>query len=617
MSLYESARNAENRIELGEVAREGVAFGTPSTIAALLDLIRALSGETDEPVTLALDGGYGIDWPAIVEHLRSAAERAGIRLVDASVSRVFKTASDIARYKQAFITDDPSFGYVNDDGDIQDIVDQAKLDDLRRRIQQQSLADGEPAVVVVYGPGAAVESMVDLYDAIVYVEKTRTGLLRDMWSGRIIPFGADVPDPSYSWKEYYYCDYHLLDNHKRYVLERMDCYVSAADPENLVLLPRVSYDEIVSTLVRYPVKEVRIFQPGPWGAYRYRDLWDVPGLGCSAWHTMVDPILSVIVDIGRERTLTLPGVNLMQHAEQFVGPYIDQTYPRLWPLCVGLDDGYFPDPNTPAERTSMPMHNHPDTAYVNRHFNEPLGRCETYYIAEAYEGANTWLGYRDDANLEAWERACRESEQTGEPFPDWHEYVARWDTAGGDLFLIPPGTVHGHGGHQAVLEMDTVPSIAGTEYSFFLYDFMRPTWDDDAKAMTARPMKMHLEHGFDNEKWRRKTWVGANLRARPVVMEWTREFCKERYTTLPTMPFHIERFHFAERCPNDTEERFMHVVTLTVGSRMTIRSLDNPRISAEVEQFQSTIIPACFGRYEFINGDGGRCTVVQVRWKQG
>jgi len=30
--------------------------------------------------------------------------------------------------------------------------------------------------------------------------------------------------------------------------------------------------------VRQPVKEVNIIQPGPWGAYRYRDLFDVPGL---------------------------------------------------------------------------------------------------------------------------------------------------------------------------------------------------------------------------------------------------------------------------------------------------------------------------------------------------
>ena len=71
------------------------------------------------------------------------------------------------------------------------------------------------------------------------------------------------------------------------------------------------------------------------------------------------------------------------------------------------------------------------------------------------------------------------------------------------MYLIPPGTTHGHGGNQMVLEMDTVPSIAGTEYSFFMYDFMRPSWDDTTKTMTGKPVKMHLDHGFDMDPARR------------------------------------------------------------------------------------------------------------------
>jgi hypothetical protein len=39
--------------------------------------------------------------------------------------------------------------------------------------------------------------------------------------------------------------------------------------DDLKLVPRAAYDEILKTLVTYPIKEVKIFQPGPWGAYRY------------------------------------------------------------------------------------------------------------------------------------------------------------------------------------------------------------------------------------------------------------------------------------------------------------------------------------------------------------
>ena len=305
----------------------------------------------------------------------------------------------------------------------------------------------------------------------------------------------------------------------------------------------------------------------------------------------------------------------MQYSKQLVGPYISEKYPELFPLDVWLDDGYFPKP-APAERTSMPIHNHPDTDYVKRNFNEPLGRYETYYIAEAYEGANNWLGYKENCNLEEWERKCRKSNNL-EEIPNWKDYICNWDSYVGLLYLIPPGTVHGHGGNQMVLEMDTCPSIAGTEYSFFLYDFARNSWNDSTKTMTAKPLKMNLGHGFNNEKWRRENWVKDNLIAKPKVTEWTKEYCKEQYSSVSEMPFEIERFHFYKKAYNNTEKKFMHIVTLTVGERIKIRSKVNIELETEIELFQSAVIPAAFGEYEFVNMNGGQCTVVQLRWKKG
>jgi hypothetical protein len=299
-----------------------------------------------------------------------------------------------------------------------------------------------------------------------------------------------------------------------------------------------------------------------------------------------------------------------------VGPYLHQTLPGMFPLDIWLDDGYFPKP-TPAERISMPIHNHPGTDYVKRHFNEPIGRYETYYICEAYEGANTWMGFLEGADFDAWERKCRASERTGRPIRDWKKYVANHASNVGDLYLIPPGTTHGHGGNQMVLEMDTVPSRAGTEYSFFMYDFCRPSWDDQAKTMTGKPVRMQLEHGFDIDQCRREDWVRKALRAKPQVVTWTRDYSQDRYSSYGPMPFEIERFHFYRRAENDTQGRFLHIVTPTVGERVAIRSLDNPALATEVELFQSAVVPACFGRYEFVNLTGGQCTVAQIRWKKG
>lgn len=603
MPLYESRANAENRIQVSAAARDSLIFGTPAVVTAIASRIR----EQGLPCRVALDGWYGVNYVDLMAWLK--AELSGLPVETVSTSTLFQDEEAIKAYKQTFITEDPGFGWVNSEGRIEDILNQEAVSALAGKL---SAATG---VLLVAGPGALAEGLDGLYDLVLYAEKTRQPLLWQMWDGQLTPMGRDEAQSDYFWKEYYYCDYYLLHRQKEKCIERMDFFIEANAMDQLKLVPRAAYDEILETLVQYPIKEIKIYQPGPWGAYRYRDLFDVPGLMCNAWNELAGPELGMLIDVGREEMLCIPFVSLMKHSELFLGKYLSETYPGLFPLDVWLDDGYFDTPQ-PAERISMPIHNHPSTDYVKRHFNEPLGRYETYYIAEAYEGANTWMGYEDDADMEEWERKCRKSENLKE-IPDWKDYVCNWASNVGDLYLIPPGTAHGHGGNQMVLEMDTCPSIAGTEYSFFTYDFARNSWDDNAKAMTGKPCKMHLEHSFDNDKFRRGEWVKNHLLAKPKVAAWTKSYQRDQYSTLPEMPFEIERFHFHDRAENDTDGRFLNILTLTVGKRVRVISKANPAYQTEIELFQSCVVPACFGAYEIVNEDGGFSTVVQIRWKKG
>jgi len=394
----------------------------------------------------------------------------------------------------------------------------------------------------------------------------------------------------------------------------MDFYVDAVNAGDLKMLPFPAYQAVIDELVRGPIKQVKITQPGPWGSYRFKQIYDeIPGLENMAWNELAGIELSILIDLDGAATLNIPCQNIMQRPVEMVGEYVHQTYPDLLPLQVWLDDGYFDKP-VPYERGSMPIHNHPDTDYNRRNFNEPLGRYETYYIVEAYHDAGTMMGFKEDANLEEYERLCRESNNQI-PF-DWQKFIRRWATNVGDLFLIPPGTEHGHGGNQMILEMDTGPSVAGTEYSFFTYDFARPTWDDKAKSMTGPRMKMHLEHSFRNNKWRREKYVQEHLRARAAVVHGDGDIRMDRYSSVAEMPFEIERFVFRKPMEHSTEGRFLQIPTLTVGKSVIIRSKKSPHRQTSLDFLQACLIPACFGEYEFINPDGMECTVVMIRLKQ-
>ncbi|MBO5206700.1 MAG: hypothetical protein IJ488_07410 [Clostridia bacterium] len=603
MPVYESIKNADNKIKISEKNRASAIFGWDKVISALAD--KVAGGAKN----IAIDGWYGIDYKRIAEALKAALSAKGIEAKLLPAEALYLSREEIVAYNQPYVTDDPGFGKVNTKGVIEDVMSEEKIAEYKVVLS----AEG---AVIIYGVGAAVRAFEDSLSVKCYVDNTHQKVQWDMWEGRLATFGQSEPTKNYNWKEYHYSDYYMLARQKDYMYGAMDYYIENYFEDDLVLVPRAAYDEIMSTLVKYPIHEVKIFSPGPWGAYRYEQMdYGVEGLANNAWNKIAGPELRILIDFGGERSISMPMLNAMQYGEELVGALINKQYPGLFPLDIWLDDGWHPT-KQPAERISMPMHIHPSSKYVQDNFNEPLGRYETYYIAEAYEGANTWMGFKDDADIEEWERLCEQS-QNITPIENWKDFIANWNSKEGDLYLIPPGTMHGHGGNQMVLEMDTNPSINGTEYSFFEYDFARPSWDDNKKTMTGKPLKMHLEHGRNMEKTRRESWVKDNLLSTPLVFKWTPEYFLDRYKSYSVMPYHVERMHFERRGEYSTEGKFMHMFTLSVGSRVTVRSIKNPELSAECDKFQTLVIPASFGDYEVINEAGGRATCVIQRWKQG
>ena len=596
MGVYECSQNAQNKIKISKENLGKVIVDNGKVLEKINEIIMTNT-------VVGFDGWYGILWDDILK------TNNNVELIN--VLEIFKDRKSIAEYNFEFITDDPGFGKVNKLGMIEDLIDDEKVKTVKEKVKRLV---GEGKKVVLYGSGSYNRKMIDIFDASVYFYKTHQAIQWMMWNGELIPFGSSEPISDYHWKEYNYSDFYLLQRQKNFMLENMDYYVDALDAGDMKLLPKDAYDEMMQTLVKYPIKQVKIFSPGPWGAYRYRDFFNVPGLECNAWNKIAGPELRVLVDLGLGNDISVTMTNIMQYGEEFVGPHLFDKYPGWFPLDIWLDDGYFPEPQ-PAERTSMPIHIHPSSSYVRRHFGEPVGRYETYYIVEAYENANTWLGYNDDISLEEWEDKCRQSNNIT-PIEDWKKYIKRWDSKEGDLYLIPPGTVHGHGGNQMVLEMDTNDSVNGTEYSFFEYDFARPSWDDDKKAMTGKPMKMHLEHAFDMEKSRRASWVGENLISKAEVIKWTKDYYMERFSSYVSMPYHVERLTFDKFAENTTDKKFMQILTLSVGTKVKISSKANPDIYTIIEKYQSAIVPAYFGDYKIESEDSGRSVVMVQRWKE-
>ena len=146
MPVYESIKNADNRIKISAANRDSAVFGWDKAISFLADKVKAGAK------AIAIDGWYGIDFEKIAVALKEKVGAATLL----SATDLYKTREEIVAYNQPYVTDDPGFGKVNTAGVIEDIIDDAKVEKFAK-----ALKSGD--VVIVYGVGAAIKALADLY----------------------------------------------------------------------------------------------------------------------------------------------------------------------------------------------------------------------------------------------------------------------------------------------------------------------------------------------------------------------------------------------------------------------------------------------------------------------
>lgn len=100
----------------------------------------------------------------------------------------------------------------------------------------------------------------------------------------------------------------------------------------------------------------------------------------------------------------------------------------------------------------------------------------------------------------------QKAQETGIPLP-LTDYVNRYESRKGELFLIPPGTVHSAGKDNLVLEI----SSTTWWFTFKIYDFLR-------KDLDGKPRPINIDFAFDNIDFTQKTArVEEQLMPSPVL----------------------------------------------------------------------------------------------------
>ena len=92
MPVYESIKNADNKIVISQKNRDSVTFGWDKVI----DKIASLIDSTDK--NIAIDGWYGIDFAKIAKALADKLQKKGLPVELYAASQLYKTREEIIAY---------------------------------------------------------------------------------------------------------------------------------------------------------------------------------------------------------------------------------------------------------------------------------------------------------------------------------------------------------------------------------------------------------------------------------------------------------------------------------------------------------------------------------------
>ncbi len=384
---------------------------------------------------------------------------------------------------------------------------------------------------------------------------------------------------SLQYKRGLFNDWRVLDKHKRSIYSSVDYWLDTVIPNEPKMIDKKTFYAGMDKAAKSPFRVVPFFDPAPWGGQWMKDVCNLDRSKSNyGWcFDCVPEENSLLLEVDNT-VFEMPSVNLVYiKSRQLLGGPVESRFGKEFPIRFDFLDT--------LEGGNLSLQVHPTTQYAQENFGLHYTQDESYYIMEAEEDADVYLGLKTGIDKDAMIRDLEKAEEGDFTF-DAEKYVNKLPVRKHDHFLIPGGTVHCSGSNAVVLEISATPNL----FTFKLWDWQR-------LGLDGKPRPINVQRGKEVIDWGRDTeYIQENLVNRfEIVAEG--DGWKEEKTGLHRNQFIETRRHTFIKAVTHYTDESVNVLNLVDGEEIIVESPVNAFDPMVIHYAETFIIPASINEY--------------------